>query len=118
MAIDDPLSMSALLQVLVSLVLLCGFILLCAWLYRRLGGTVVGAGENIRLLSALSLGNRDRIAVIQAGDKQLLLGVSPGRINVLHVFEEPVFEINEKHAPSAFESILKNRLSKTMQRKG
>ena len=30
--------------------------------------------------------------LIQAGDKQILIGVSPGRINTLHVFEEPVID--------------------------
>lgn len=118
MTVDDPFSMSALLQVFISLILLCGFILLCAWLYRRLGGAVVGGGDNIRLLSAMSLGNRDRIAVIQAGEKQLLLGISPGRINLLHVFEEPIVDMSEQHSASTFETILKTRLSKTMRRKG
>ena len=35
-----------------------------------------------------------------AGDKQILLGISPGRINTLHVFDEPVLPDAAANTPS------------------
>ncbi len=85
-----PLDAGSLIQVAAWLVVVVGLILLSAWLFRRFSGVGTGGAGLIRVLTAISLGSRDRIALIQAGDKQILIGVSPGRINTLHVFDEPV----------------------------
>lgn len=85
-----PSSMGNLAQVTLWLVIVVLVILGSAWLLRRFGGGMFGGGQTIRILSATSLGGRDRLALVQVGEQQLLLGVSPGRINTLHVFDEPV----------------------------
>jgi flagellar protein FliO/FliZ len=61
-----------------------------AWLFKKFGSGSLGLGGLIKVVAAMSLGGRDRIALISVGDKQLLLGISPGRIATLHVFDEPV----------------------------
>ena len=42
------------------------------------------------------MGPRERVVLLQVGNAQLLLGVTPGRIQSLHVLDEPVseYEIN------------------------
>ena len=50
-------------------------------------------GGLIKVVAAMSLGGRDHIALISVGQKQMLLGISPGRIATLHVFEEPLEDI-------------------------
>src|SRR5690606_8975140 len=47
-------------------------------------------GQHIRVISLYPLGPRDRLALVEVGGRQLLLGISPGRITTLHVLEEPV----------------------------
>lgn len=90
-----PASLGNLAQVAIWLVVVVLVILASAWLLRRFGGGMLGGGQTIRILSATSMGGRDRLALIQVGEQQLLLGVSPGRINTLHVFEEPVVRVDQ-----------------------
>jgi flagellar protein FliO/FliZ len=44
----------------------------------------------IKIVSAISVGQRERIALIQVGDEQILLGLTPGRIDKLHTLEKAV----------------------------
>lgn len=41
----------------------------------------------MKVISALSLGMREKLILVQVGEKQLLLGVTPGRIDNLLVLE-------------------------------
>lgn len=82
--------MGAMVQVAFWLVVVVAVIVASAWLLRRVGGQHFAGGSNMRVLSTLAVGSRDRIALVQVGQQQLLIGVSPGRINTLHVFDEPV----------------------------
>ncbi|MBQ0776337.1 MAG: flagellar biosynthetic protein FliO, partial [Pseudomonas sp.] len=76
------------------LLLVVGLIFLIGYLMRRVGPLAPQGGQHIRLLSSLPLGPRDRIMLVDVGGKQLLLGASPGRINTLHVFDEPIAEVS------------------------
>lgn len=110
-----PSSLGNLAQVAIWLVVVVLVILASAWLLRRFGGGMLGGGQTIRILSATSLGGRDRLALVQVGEQQLLLGVSPGRINTLHVFDEPVLRVDDDgaggHPP--FSRYLQQRLHRT-----
>lgn len=57
------------------------------WLLRKLGPLSPLGNNQFRIVGGLSLGGRERVVVLQTGEKQLVLGVSPGRINALHVLE-------------------------------
>ncbi|MCY4473331.1 MAG: flagellar biosynthetic protein FliO [Kistimonas sp.] len=57
------------------------------WLKRCQPGLAPGQG-GLQIKGALSLGGRDRVVVVQAGERQLLLGVSPGRIMMLGEYEQ------------------------------
>lgn len=81
---------SALGQTFLWLIVVVGLILLLAWLAKRLGGVHFQNAAGIKMLSVLPVGNKEKIALVQVGDQQLLIGIAPGRVNTLHVFEEPV----------------------------
>jgi flagellar protein FliO/FliZ len=110
-----PSSLGNLAQVAIWLVVVVLVILASAWLVRRFGGGLLGGSQTIRVLSATSLGGRDRLALVQVGEQQLLLGVSPGRINALHVFDEPVVRVDEdgsgSHPP--FSRYLQQRIQRS-----
>jgi flagellar protein FliO/FliZ len=44
----------------------------------------------MKVVAALSVGPRERVVLVDVGGQQLLLGVAPGRVNMLHRFEQPV----------------------------
>jgi len=67
----------------VGLLAVMGVFLLGFWgVLRKFGG----AGR-MRVAGGLSLGMWEKIVLLQVGKKQLILGVTPGRIQTLHVLE-------------------------------
>jgi flagellar protein FliO/FliZ len=44
----------------------------------------------MRVIAGLPLGARERAVLVQVGNQQILLGVAPGRVQMLHVLESPV----------------------------
>lgn len=77
-------------QVFLGLLLVVGMILGMAWLLKRMGGGGYAQGKSMKVVAALSLGAREKAVLVQVGDKQMMLGVAPGRVNCLHVFDEPI----------------------------
>jgi len=86
----DPLAMTSLWQLTLGMLLVLGLILAMAWLLKRSGRFQAAAGGGLRILGGLSMGSRERVVLIQAGDTQLLLGVAPGRVQTLHVLDTPL----------------------------
>lgn len=64
-----------------------GVFFLCVWGVRKLNGLAVNGTEQMRIVGGLSLGMREKVILIQVGRKQLIVGVTPGRIETLHVLE-------------------------------
>ena len=77
-------------QLLLGLVVVLAVIFAMAWVVRRVQQVAPRGGQVIDIVSARALGPRDRLVLVQVGDEQILLGVSPGRITSLHVMKEPV----------------------------
>ncbi|WP_213876019.1 flagellar biosynthetic protein FliO [Pseudomonas sp. dw_358] len=78
------------IQLVLGLALVLGLIFALAWLLRRVQQTGPRGGQVIELLGSRALGPRDRLLLVQVGNEQILLGVSPGQISALHVLKEPV----------------------------
>ncbi len=77
------ISYGNMLNALFSLLLVLGIFFACAWVIRKTG-RIYGLGRNnLRVVTGVSLGMREKVVLLQVGEKQLLLGVSPGRINKL-----------------------------------
>ena len=71
--------------------LVLGLIFFLAWLLRRVQQAgPAGKGQVIELIGSRALGPRDRLVLVQVGNEQILLGLSPGTITALHVLKEPV----------------------------
>lgn len=71
----------------VGLLIVLGVFFLCVWGMRKLGGITVNGAGKMRVVGGLSLGMREKVVLVQVGKKQLILGVTPGRIDALHVLE-------------------------------
>ncbi|GAA6130703.1 flagellar biosynthetic protein FliO [Halopseudomonas sabulinigri] len=83
-----------LLQLGLGLAVVVGLIFGLGYLMRRVGPLAPQGGQHIKLVSSLPLGPRDRLLLVDVGGTQMLLGTSPGRINTLHVFEQPVADLS------------------------
>lgn len=62
----------------------------CAWIIRRMNGMTGMNNQAIKVVSVMALGARERIALIEVGGQQILVGITPSTIRTLQVFDEPV----------------------------
>ena len=74
----------ALLQGLFGLALVLGLIWGAAWLVKRLAPTTLRSTNLLKIVSMTSVGQRERIVVVEINDTWLIVGVAPGRVNALH----------------------------------
>ncbi len=74
-------------QWLGGLAAVVALILVCLWGLQRLNRWSTPAAGQIRMLGGLSLGGREKLLVVEVGKAQLVLGVSPGRVQTLYVLE-------------------------------
>jgi flagellar protein FliO/FliZ len=91
-----------LLQLVLGLLLVVGLIFVLAWLMRRVQRAGPAGNQVIELVGSRALGPRDRLVLIQVGNEQVLLGVSPGSITALHVMNEPVAVPDTQNATPEF----------------
>lgn len=95
------------------IIVLCLFFA-CIWMMRKMGNLSINSRENMKVISALSLGMREKLILVQVGKKQLLLGVTPGRIDNLLVLEgeQQLFQqSSNKQAEGEFSKKLKQVIS-------
>ena len=84
---SDPMSGGYLLQLIMGLIVVVICILVLAWVAKRVNGLQSSTDGMLKIIGGISMGSRERVVLLQVGEKQLLLGVSPGRINTLHVLD-------------------------------
>ena len=65
-----------------------------AWLLRRLQQGQGGGRGHLRIVSVLPLSAKERVVLVQAGEEQVLMGVSGAGIQHLHTLTTPV-ELND-----------------------
>lgn len=81
----------------VSLAIILLIIFLLAWLIRRFLPSVVAVNKKqMRILSVLPLGGRDKIMLVDVAGTQIVIGVSAAGINRLHVFSESVVRVEDQ----------------------
>jgi flagellar protein FliO/FliZ len=80
--IDASSMIPSLLAVLVAIIVV-------AWILKKLqvGGLAV---NGLKVVTSLNLGSKERLVVVQVGEKQLLLGVTGQQINLLDTLAEPI----------------------------
>ena len=76
-----------LLRVLLSLAAVVALIFVAGWLSRRMQVRSRPGGRRIRCVEAMAVGARDRVLLLDADGKRLLVGVGPGGLRTLHVYE-------------------------------
>ncbi|BAN24463.1 flagellar biosynthetic protein FliO [Caballeronia insecticola] len=88
------LGFGAVLQTLVGLVVVIGFVFGCAWLARKFGYQGGRRGGLVKVVGGASLGNKERVAVVEVGDTWLVLGAGPGNVRLLHTMPAGSAEVD------------------------
>src|SRR5690606_28262791 len=81
-----------LLSLMLGLILIVVLILALGWLARRMGQGGLLGNKHIKVVSAMPLGTRERLVLVDVAGQQLLLGVTATQITHLHSFAEPVVD--------------------------
>ena len=85
-----------------SLLLMIGAIVLVGWLYSHIRRTQIYNGKVIRVLATQPLGPKERVVLVEVAGKQLVLGMTAGHIQTLHVLEQPLESDGQVPPPSGF----------------
>jgi len=111
--IVDPLSGTNVAQMMIGLMAVLVLVFAIAWLLRRVGGVNLGGSSALKVVAGMSMGSRERVVLLQVGDEQLLLGVSPGRVQTLHVLENPI----EVESASGSNTLFADKLAEVIKGK-
>lgn len=112
--VGSPDVTASLLKVTGGLLLVLLAIFGSAWVYKRFGNMTPIATNDLKIIGGVSMGQKERVVLMQVGEEQILLGVSPGRIERLHVLAKNI-EVKETEVgkDSSFSAQLSTALKTT-----
>jgi flagellar protein FliO/FliZ len=83
-AAPSAVGAGGMLQAALGMAMVLGLIFLCAWAARRFGLQRFGGGQVVKVVSSASLGQRERVVVVEVDGTWLVLGVTSSQIHTLH----------------------------------
>ena len=92
---------------IMNLALVLLLIVVCGWFYARGPARLRGTTGALDIVASRQVGNRERLAVVQVGDEQVLLGITANGISHLHTLSEPIKADAPAAANTAFASKLR-----------
>ncbi len=96
-----------LLRVVLGLIAVVAVILGAGWFGRRAQSRVRGGGRHMRCLETLAVGAKERVLLMEVGEKQLVVGVTPGGLRTLLVLDEKLTATSTETVPGTnFRSLL------------
>jgi flagellar protein FliO/FliZ len=97
------LGFGAVLQTLLGLAIVISFVFGCAWLARKFGVAGTKRTGLVRVIGGASLGNKERVSVVEIGDTWLVLGAAPGNVRLLHTMPAGSAELDGVEARAGSE---------------
>lgn len=108
-------STGSVLQVIVSLLLVLAAVVLVAWVLKRINLPQQHAANTLKVISAVAVGQRERVVLIEVNDTWLVVGVAPGQVNALHNMPKgniPIQANTTNNPRNDFQSWLKQMMEK------
>jgi flagellar protein FliO/FliZ len=109
--LSDPNMAGSLIQTTLGLLVVLAVIGGVAWAFKRFGHFQAGMQGKMKVIGGVSLGARERVVLLQVGEQQLVLGVAPGRIQTLHVLDNPLPIDNESTGTTSFSARLQSAIA-------
>ena len=82
-------SASNFFQVLMGLVIVLGLMAAIAWTLKRLNLAKIAGNAPVKVVGGVSVGNRERVMVVEVADQWIVVGVAPGQVNALSTLPRP-----------------------------
>lgn len=81
---------AAALQTLGALLLVIAVAALALWLTKRFTLHSNAAGGILKVIAGATVGQRERVVLVEVADTWLILGVAPGQVRILHSMTKPL----------------------------
>ncbi|WP_424192102.1 flagellar biosynthetic protein FliO [Ampullimonas aquatilis] len=101
--------MSTVPQMVLGLLLVLGLIMGAAWVLKRMGMTNTQPTSLLKVVSSISVGTRERVAVIEVDNTWVVVGITASGITALHTQTKgalPESALNNPHAAAGFARVL------------
>lgn len=86
----EPMSAEYVVKTIIGMIVVIGIIVALAWLVRRMGRMNGLLSGEIKIVSSLSLGTREKLVLVQVGEEQFLLGATAQQINRIARIKLPI----------------------------
>jgi len=116
-SLSDPSMAGNLIQTTLGLLVVLAVIGGAAWGFKRFGNFQSGVQGKLRVVGGISLSTRERVVLLQVGDQQLVVGVTPGHIQTLHVLDEPLPTESVTQESPSFSVKLQSAMAKHIVKK-
>ncbi len=101
------------IKMVIGLMIVLGMIFALAWVAKNHMGFNASSNPELKPLAGVLVGQKERVVLVKVGDRQILIGVAPGQINLLHVIEKgDEVVINDEPSLSPFAEKLKRSLGR------
>ncbi|MFJ4144144.1 flagellar biosynthetic protein FliO [Pseudomonas sp. NPDC089734] len=117
-ASDSLMSLALLGKTALALGLVVACVFVCGWLLRRIGTRPLVPGQIMRVVSSTSVGQREKVVIVEVQGKWLVLGVTAQQVSALSQMDAPPAPA-EGSAPLAgntFAERLASALKRNIQR--
>lgn len=88
--LTKPLSGTDVLSLIFGLFMVLFTIVAVVWLIKRFGRMSFTNHNQMQIIAAMNLGAREKLLLLQIGEKQILLGATATSIRTLHVLDQPL----------------------------
>ncbi|MEQ6886924.1 flagellar biosynthetic protein FliO [Salicola sp. Rm-C-2C1-2] len=99
---STPDTMTTALTLGVGLIVVLAVIIFSGWIARRVQGLGGVNTQALKVVAVLSVGQKERVALVEVAEKQILIGITPQSVRTLHVFDEPVVTASQPAGSSDF----------------
>ena len=106
----SAISSGQLLQVVIVTFLFVLVIVAISFFLKKMNFSSRSKSAAVRVVTSVPIGVKQRISLIEIGGRQILLGITPGQINTLHVFDQPIIEEEKAVTQKNFMAYLKQAI--------
>ncbi len=105
-AAPHPVEGPSLMPMIGALFLVLALLGAAVWVLRRTGIAPRGAGNTLRMVGQLALGPRERVVIVEVGDRWWMLGVGAGGVTRIGTLPKGETANAESHPATSFGTLL------------
>jgi flagellar protein FliO/FliZ len=107
---------TGLLQIFLGLIAVLALMGVAAWLFKKMGPVNTGNKIPVKIVGGVSVGNRERIMVVEVADQWIVVGVTANQINTLSTMPKQE-KLVEETQTAAIENQFSTWLKRTMAKR-